>query len=190
MNGAGLSEEPIERIRSILADHDVSFALVFGSAAHESMGSHSDIDVAIEFDSLRPTDAGYSDAYLRLRTALDAALEAPVDVVDVHTMEPQFGSTVFDEGALIRGTEARKAELAEQYDETAASLADARANEYGRQSNACKTEQLDDVRGGTLAETGESDCGCNRGYTSGNISSIRVWGVTTSAAFVFKTPRW
>ncbi|WP_247730628.1 type VII toxin-antitoxin system MntA family adenylyltransferase antitoxin [Halovivax limisalsi] len=126
MHGSGLDGETIEVLERVLGEHGVSFAMVFGSGARGTMDEESDLDVAIEFDTVRPTDDGYSERYLRLQTALEATLSIPVDVVDVHAMEPRFASVAFDEGRLIRGTESRKAELAECYAGEAPSVTNAR----------------------------------------------------------------
>ncbi len=126
MNDSGLDETTIETLRSVLADHSVSFAMLFGSGARASMSDHSDVDVAIEFDDYRPGDEGYSDAYLRVRSALETALPVSVDVVDVHSMTPRFAHVAFEDGVVLRGTEARKDELADTDAGEAPTLADAR----------------------------------------------------------------
>ncbi|MFC3959068.1 type VII toxin-antitoxin system MntA family adenylyltransferase antitoxin [Halovivax cerinus] len=126
MHESGFDEETIETLSRVLGEHGVSFAMVFGSGARGTMDEGSDLDVAIEFETVRPTDEGYSERYLRLRGALDEALSTPVDVVDVHAMEPRFARVAFDEGCLVRGTESRKTELAERYAGEALSVTDAR----------------------------------------------------------------
>jgi hypothetical protein len=69
------------------------------------------VDLAVEFEELRPDDDGYSDAYLRLLSDLEETLSVTVDIVDVHTMPPEFARVVFDQGILLRGTEQRRSEL-------------------------------------------------------------------------------
>ena len=126
MDGSSLDEETLETLRRELAEHGVSFALLFGSGARGSMDEHSDVDVAIEFADRRPTDAGYSDAYLRLRSALAESLPTAVDLVDVHSMGPRFASVALEEGTVILGTEARRMALRERYGGESVSLAEAR----------------------------------------------------------------
>lgn len=122
----GSDEDALERIESVLSRHPVSFAMVFGSVAHGTMRSESDIDLAVEFDDLRPEDDGYSDAYLGLRSDLNAAVEIGVDVVDVHSMTARFARTAFDTGDVIHGSERRRDELERDVATETASVADAR----------------------------------------------------------------
>jgi predicted nucleotidyltransferase len=101
----------LEGVEAVLSRHPVRFALVFGSVARDTANERSDIDVAIEFERLRPGDTGYSDAYLRLLSEVDTAVSADVDLVDVHTMGPRFAKAVFDTGQILVGSEERRDEL-------------------------------------------------------------------------------
>ncbi len=107
----GMADSIRRTLRSVLDGHPVSFAMVFGSAARGSMDDRSDVDVAVEFDDHRPGDDGYSDVYLRLVSDLDGALPTDVDVVDVHSMPPQFARVAFDDGDAIVGSDSRRREL-------------------------------------------------------------------------------
>lgn len=107
----GVADSIRRTLRSVLDEHPVSFAMVFGSAARGSMDDRSDVDVAVEFDDHRPGDDGYSDVYLRLVSDLDGALPTDVDVVDVHSMPPQFARVAFDDGDVIVGSDSRRREL-------------------------------------------------------------------------------
>jgi len=98
-------------IQRVLSAHPVSFAMLFGSAARESIATADDIDLAVEFETHRPSDAGYSDVYLKLVGDLEAALPTEVDVVDVHTMNESFATVVFDTGEVLVGDD-RRSELA------------------------------------------------------------------------------
>lgn len=127
MNGSGLSDETVETLSGILDDHGVSFAMLFGSGARDTMDETSDLDLVIEFGDTRPTDEGYSDHYLELLAALDEALPVEVDVVDVHTLTPQFASVAFDEGVVLLGTETRKERLTARYGGDPPTVSDARS---------------------------------------------------------------
>ena len=107
----GVADPVRGTLRSVLEGHPVSFAMVFGSAARGAMDDRSDIDVAVEFADHRPGGDGYSDVYLRLVSDLDDALPTGVDVVDVHSMPPQFARVAFDDGDVIVGTNSRRREL-------------------------------------------------------------------------------
>jgi predicted nucleotidyltransferase len=108
---AALDEGIYSDIQSVISQYPLSLVLVFGSAARNTRDSDSDIDLAVEFDDIRPEDDGYSETYLGLLSDLDDALSCNVDVVDVHTMSPQFAYVVFDEGMLLLGSETRREEI-------------------------------------------------------------------------------
>lgn len=113
-------------VREVLEDHPVSFAMVFGSAARGTASESSDLDVAIELADVRPGDAGYSDAFLRVYTDVSDSLPGEVDVVDVHTMTPEFASVAFDEGVVVVGSASRGAELERELTGAEPSVEDAR----------------------------------------------------------------
>jgi len=128
---AGFPDLPIEddtavTLRSVLERHDVTFALLFGSAASPEATETGDIDVAVEFAKVRPGDDGYSNTYLRLFSALDDVLQQDVDVVDVHTMSPTFARVVFDQGVRLVGSDTRHDELADELAGETPSVHDAR----------------------------------------------------------------
>lgn len=106
-----LNAEVIERLANVLADHPVSFAMVFGSAVKAGLNDDGDIDLAVEFDDIRPTDDGYSDTFLRLRSDLDERFSRDIDVVDIHTLSAEFARAAFDVGIVVRGSSAAKDDL-------------------------------------------------------------------------------
>lgn len=117
----------VDRVRAVLDRHPVAFAMVFGSGARDAMDGHSDLDVAVEFDGTRPDDDGYSDLYLSLYADLDRSLQRSIDLVDVHTMPPGFARVAFDEGAVLVGSESRRAELERRLAGDRPSLEEARS---------------------------------------------------------------
>jgi len=106
-----LDDETLADVRRVLDEHGVSLAILFGSGAQPQPTAVGDLDFAIEFEDCRPDDGGYSDVYLRLLSDLEETVSLGVDVVDVHTMPPEFGRVVFDQGRLLLGTDQRRAEL-------------------------------------------------------------------------------
>ncbi|WP_436344535.1 nucleotidyltransferase family protein [Natronorubrum sp. FCH18a] len=120
-----LPSEEVTALREILTDHEVRFAVVFGSAGRPD-GDPADVDLAVEFAECLPTDDGYTDTYLRLHSALENELGRDVDLVDVHSMSPRFASVVFDDGVRILGTVDRRHTLAEQLAGESQSVGDAR----------------------------------------------------------------
>ena len=97
-------------LQRVLAAHPVSFAMLFGSAVENPIAAAGDIDLAVEFETHRPSDDGYSEVYLKLAADLEAVLSTEVDVVDVHTMDESFATVVFDEGEVLIGDD-RRSEL-------------------------------------------------------------------------------
>ncbi len=122
----GFDNGALDEIERVLSRHSVGFAVVFGSVARGTTNRKSDIDVAIEFEHLRPGDTGYSDTYLRLLSELDAVVSADIDVVDVHSMTPRFARAVFDTDELLIGTEKRRNELEQELAGELLSVAEAR----------------------------------------------------------------
>lgn len=96
---------PVQRLRAILNDAPVRVAILFGSRATDSTHAQSDIDIAIEFDSLEPGDSGYNDVFLGLSASVSEVLGTDdVDLVDVHSLSPSFVRSVFGDGVLLVGS--------------------------------------------------------------------------------------
>lgn len=123
---AMLDEERLAVLRRVLEGHAVSFAMLFGSTAHRAHTPESDVDLAVEFDDVRPADDGYSDAYLGLLTDLEESLTTSVDVVDVHSLTPRFARAVFDSGVVVIGDDERRAALERDLAADSLSIDDAR----------------------------------------------------------------
>jgi predicted nucleotidyltransferase len=116
----------LETCRRILEEHDVSTAILFGSAADPEREEWRDLDVVVEFASHRPGDDGYSGAYLRLLTDLDDAVDPDVDVVDVHSASPSFVGVALENGRLLVGSDERRRELLDELGDEPPTLEDAR----------------------------------------------------------------
>jgi predicted nucleotidyltransferase len=116
----------LESCRRILREHDVSTALLFGSAADPDRAEWRDLDIVVEFATDRPGDDGYSATYLGLLTDLDDALDADVDVVDVHTASPSFVGVALENGRLLVGDEQRRRELLDELGDEPPTVEDAR----------------------------------------------------------------
>ena len=122
---ATLSRDTLDTVRNTLEAHDVRLGLVFGSAARDDHAPR-DIDVAVEFETHRPGETGYASAYLELYTALGDAIDASVDLVDVHSMSDRFAAVAFTEGVLVIGSSERRDELADRVAGEGPSVPDAR----------------------------------------------------------------
>jgi predicted nucleotidyltransferase len=103
---------PVSTLRSVLRDHPVRLAVLFGSRAAGNTHPGSDIDLAVEFDSHRPGDSGYNDVFFGLSADLSDVLETDdIDLVDVHTLSPALARSVFEDGVLLVGTPERAATI-------------------------------------------------------------------------------
>lgn len=100
----------LERVKAVLSEHPVRFAMVFGSTARGDDDRESDVDIAVEFEN-GPTGDDYSDTYLDLVIDLEDALGTDVDVVTFRSMTPRFAGTVLERGVLVVGDEERRAAI-------------------------------------------------------------------------------
>lgn len=105
----------IEALQTLLQDHSVKLAILFGSHATGDVHSESDVDLAVEFSSQRPSDPHYNETFLGLSADISHALGTnDVDLVDLHTVSPALASSVFDTGILLVGDEKHASELREE----------------------------------------------------------------------------
>jgi len=126
MSGAepsGLSETTLETLQQVLDDHEVRIGVLFGSTVQSD--EPRDLDFAVEFESWRPSDDGYADAYLALQNALEDALGTAVDLVDIHTAGDPFLAVVFKDGKRVYGPADRYEELKQEVEGSYPSTADA-----------------------------------------------------------------
>lgn len=109
------SSLPIESIVTVLQEHPVQLAILFGSHATGTTHGGSDIDIAVEFDSHHPPDEGYNDVFLGLSADLSETLHTDhVDIVDIHTLEPAVAESVFNQGIMLVGDQNHATEIRQQ----------------------------------------------------------------------------
>jgi predicted nucleotidyltransferase len=109
------SKLPMGRLRSTLEEQPVQLAVLFGSHARGRSHAGSDVDIAVEFDGIRPDDDEYNETLFGLVAELSRTLDTDdVDVVDIHTLGPDVASAVFENGTVLLGDEARFQELGEE----------------------------------------------------------------------------
>ena len=107
-----LSSAELATLREVCTEHEVRFAVEFDSAGRPNGDEEpADLDLAVEFAALRPTDDGYADAYLSLPSTLKDELDREIDLVDVYSMSQRFASIVFDDGVRVIGTADRQHSL-------------------------------------------------------------------------------
>lgn len=101
-------------IREVLRAHPVQLGLLFGSQATGEAHEHSDIDIAVEFDS-SVTNA--HQAQLSLGVSLARALKTDdVDVIDLTNVRPSIGYAAVKKGRLLVGTPTRVDELIAEFE--------------------------------------------------------------------------
>lgn len=103
---------PLEAIRSTLEAHPVRLAVLFGSHARGDSHARSDIDLAVEFEGIRPGQPAFNEAFFGLSADLSEVLETDdIDLVDVHSLSPPLARSVFDDGVILVGSERRAEQL-------------------------------------------------------------------------------
>lgn len=102
----------LEAVLSVLREHPVRLAVLFGSHATGTVHPTSDIDIAVEFDAKQPSDPGYNETFLGLSADLSETLETDdADLVDIRTVSPELAASIFDHGLLLVGDTEHAAEL-------------------------------------------------------------------------------
>ena len=103
----GLDETATDVVRDVLADQPVRLGVLFGSQASGTAGSHSDIDIAVEFDSDVADDDRFR-ARLSLVVALSQTLGTDdLDIVDLGTVRPPVGLSALEDCIVLVGDDSR-----------------------------------------------------------------------------------
>lgn len=103
---------PLETIRAVLREHSVQVAILFGSHATGTTHPESDLDIAVELQTVTRGDPSYNGDFFSLSADLSDTLETDaVDIVDIHTLSSNVAKTVFDQGILLLGEQAHAADL-------------------------------------------------------------------------------
>lgn len=98
----------IAALRSALEEHPVRLAICFGSQVSGDRHERSDVDLAIEFDGIRPGDPQYNDVFFECYAAVSEALGTDaIDLVDVHSLSGSLARAVFERGVLLLGDQER-----------------------------------------------------------------------------------
>ncbi|WP_458206707.1 type VII toxin-antitoxin system MntA family adenylyltransferase antitoxin [Haladaptatus sp. NG-SE-30] len=106
---------PIETLQSVLGEHSVQLAILFGSHASGAPHTGSDIDIAVELETTQRDDPAYNETFFSVSADLSEALGTDdVDLVDIHTLSPDIATVVFDQGVLLVGDQSHANELRRQ----------------------------------------------------------------------------
>jgi len=101
-------------VRRVLESRPVRLGVLFGSYARGTAGSHSDVDVAVVFDS--SVDDPFNER-LGLGVELSLALGTDnVDVVDLADVRPAVGYSALEHGRLLVGDLGHATELKARFD--------------------------------------------------------------------------
>lgn len=118
MNG-GLDDDALDAIRRVLAGKPVRLGVLFGSQATGTAGSHSDVDVAVEFDPAVADDERYRHR-LSLVVDLSQALGTDdLDLVDLDTVRPAVGLSALQDATLLVGNQDRREQLVSEFERQA-----------------------------------------------------------------------
>jgi predicted nucleotidyltransferase len=101
MESSGERDEPATTVREVLEAQAVRLGVLFGSRARGTAGTHSDVDIAVEFNES-------VDDRFRARLTLGADLARAlgtddVDVVDLDDVRLTVGYSALDRGQVLVG---------------------------------------------------------------------------------------
>ena len=118
MNG-GLDDDALDAVRGVLAGKPVRLGVLFGSQATGTAGSHSDVDIAVEFDPIVVDDERYRHR-LSLVVDLSQALGTDdLDLVDLDTVRPAVGLSALQDATLLVGDHERREQLVLEFERQA-----------------------------------------------------------------------
>lgn len=95
---------PIEELRDVLREYPVRLGILFGSHATGRARRTSDVDVAVEFESIDHDDPEYNEIFFGLSADLSETLATDdVDLLDVRALSPALAEAMFEDGVLLVG---------------------------------------------------------------------------------------
>lgn len=114
---AGDEGVDVDAIRSVLDEHPVRLAVLFGSTTDGTADASSDLDIAVELDD---DVSNRADARMELLTDLSIALERnDVDLSIVDDLSPRVGRAAFRRGHLLVGAQERATAHRKRFEELA-----------------------------------------------------------------------
>lgn len=89
-----------EKFESVFREHDVLFAVVYGSVYRGEDSEHSDIDIAVYLDGGKSSE-NYMGRYISLIDSLNNISEKKVDVTDIRTCRRTFANRISRKSKII-----------------------------------------------------------------------------------------
>lgn len=97
-----LIESNIDKIIELCRLHKVSKLFAFGSVLSKNFKQSSDIDLLVDFEEMDVLD--YADNYFNLKSALEAILKRPIDLLEQQAVKnPYLKKSIDANKQLIYG---------------------------------------------------------------------------------------
>ncbi len=97
-----LIESNIDKIIELCRLHKVSKLFAFGSVLSKNFKQSSDIDLLVDFEDMDVID--YADNYFNLKSALEAILKRPIDLLEQQAVKnPYLKKSIDTNKQLIYG---------------------------------------------------------------------------------------
>lgn len=90
----------LENLHPVFDEHDVRFAVVYGSVYRDEDTQESDIDIAV-YMSGNPDSPDYMNRYISLINKLNTVSRRTVDVTDIRTCRESFATRVARNSKVI-----------------------------------------------------------------------------------------
>ena len=92
----------LEAIRDLCSKHHVKQLHAFGSVLTEGFGADSDVDLIVDFDTIKLED--YADNYYDLKFSLENMFNRPVDLLELQAIKnPFFKQSIAQSQRLVYG---------------------------------------------------------------------------------------
>lgn len=108
----------VDRLRSVLAEHPVEFAVLFGSHARGEADAHSDVEIGV---ILEPMDdvRTYRRAIERLLADISSACGSnDVDLVDLTDVDSRVARHALADAVVLLGTQDRLEAIRKTHDDS------------------------------------------------------------------------
>jgi hypothetical protein len=98
INGLGVVNRVLPKLREICSVYQVKSLELFGSAVKGPFSAHSDIDLLISFEPIPLED--YFENYINFKNSLEKLFERKVDLLEKQTLKNPYLIQSIEEGKL------------------------------------------------------------------------------------------